>query len=1015
MACCVNTLKRAGLFFVFSLVFLCSVQTTFASNNNEIPVGYDPMMDDPEERLSVEERVKRQITEFLFSIKDIIPQDEAHKEFYQRVALFIPRFEAYLTKYYKAVDIMEPMVFETDNLGRQNEILKEQLGYDARDLAKELEILTRIINYDIAQDIDLYYKQMALEELKSGPKEREAKYESKPLSEVIKEAKAELADYRKAWKEYAEKAAETKNRLSGKARKFVNLAATDAEIGLEFKGVKGIAQMILFEEILSYTLQDKEEKFGRVREKGIKGTELFVDAMSKIDTDPNLNEKDRARRTKAAKSYIAYVVDKEGRDSKQITKMMSKGYMVKAHAGSAVNMYFAIIAKDLFNVATSGRFLTEEQRAIYVEKKGDKVVFKYTFRDFWYETFNRYLNPTEKEFYQTHIPFASFVIGAEIVRSIPTPKLVNNLYNFCNKGMFGYGGKMLRGMVGYTLSMGIGAKLSEVVGSTMIFWKELNSEDPTVRAIAGELVGKTVYDPKAWAGTAKFVVAFGITDLALQAFIIKPIKYTGMYLKMNKLNKGRCKWLLEDIRNFGRKQPLVKPWYETGVPKFTISLLRNSTVFIGSQFVENYLLNGWFLQGAIDSYNKEVNELYEQLFDAELELLTQSLLDAEVYDRQLGPNAEDNFELVLDKLQGYMILEKLVGGIRSEYRPEAKKCLDLIGVAPFDLGEPVKPSEEYDDQLRLGMNDNIKPVRNPEISMPNYMVTDKEARACLEALYIKIMAPETYEVYKYTDPLKYNELKIKDNNMEHKESVKDYLRDEAMGMLTTPGAQDSLTTMIAIKTIMDPLFQDQQADAIVKQEKFAALEDIKNLAGEQFRVGNMEEGKKILGLYFTNLPLVIEEGGPYINDEFAYISKVIDGKITEIISSSCEGNDEGYCWAYKQARLFKEVYPDFIVSPQGGGLDSNIKTPTPRFIEVRIKVLNDVTYYMLSKITGIYGDALFYSREAKGFKFKSGQNPVEYLYQTKNFIIIDPSYPAVVRNAVYDSFTNAGWPIELPY
>ncbi len=969
MFICFKKIKTLVLSSLLIICILYSSNINSAVNSDNIPDGYDPAMSDPEEKLSVEERVQRQISEFLETVRNTIPENnEAYRDFYRKVFLFQKKYAEYLKRYYQAIDIMEPMVFETDNLALQDKILKEQLGYNSKDLSKELNELNVILEYDIEQDIKTYYRELTLEEIKNGPKDYEERYEGKPLTEVVQEAVKELKEYKKVWDKYAEKMVEAKGKISNKSRKFVSLANTNSELDLELKGIKGFPQMIIFEEIQSYVLQDREEKISRIRSQGIDASVMFVEALANIENDPTLKNKDKIRKIRTAKAYIYGLLEKEQRDADNVNKMISKSAMVKAHLGSAINMYFAIIIKDAFNIATQGRFLTEEQRSIYVEKRGEKEVFKYTFREFWYDTFKRYLDPSKEEFWQTHIPFASFVIGAEAVRAIPAPKLVKGLYSYCNKGMYGFGGNMLRGVVGYTLSMGIGAKLSETVGSVMIFWDELGSENQEIRILASRIASKTVVDPKAWAGTAKFVVAFGMMDLALSL----PLKAGQFYLKMKKLNKQKCKWLYEDIQNYSfNKLNSPKPWYQNGAVRYTTSIFRNSVVFIGAQFIENYLLDSWFMKGTIDAYNKEVEALYAALFDAELQMLTDSLLDTKMTGEKV--------EVVFDKLGGYLFLKNLVNGLRYDYRSELDKCLDL---------SKVEKGGTFTDEHGV--------VRD------FYNIEDKDARACLESLYIKVMKPSSYEIYRYTDPKKYNDEILKDNSTEKKVQVEEQLLMESMNVLQDPKA-DETSKLMAMKMVTDTAYSGDMAEAAIVQQQYYALDNYVSLAEDEIKKGKMSLGEGLLSTYFTQYAKFNDIKEKYPNDEYLYISKVLNEDIASIINTPC-GKDLGACWSEKQKRLFKEIYPVFLTSEAGAGLNSLVESKTPIFIDIRKRVLWAVSSYVFTNITKASG----------GKAPEQDQNLID-LYQLAGMMNGSKNYPSLVKNTIWDAFPYAGLPMYINY
>lgn len=596
----------------------------------------------------VEKKVNAQISEFVSTVRELIPEG-SNPGFDVRVNYFLQRYESYLNKYYMITVAMDDVV-GPDAIQDINDILKETLGFTTKDLDKEAQELYDILNYKIIPTLKVKIEQDISHEFKSGSYEK--KYEGMTLSAIVGKVDKNLSKQEQTYLKYKDKILKNAQiNLSKKAKSYVNtINNPDNNTQLNPENFWGF---LLFDEVLQYAEQDLEAKRAEEELRSIQGEKKLIKDLVQITELPSLSQEEKQKREAGARMYLFFLEEQRTPVYKQIDKMMSKSTMLKGQVGSAINMYLAITVKDLFNVATNGRFLEDKYKTLYVGKDGQK----YTYGEFWEDTFSKYIDIRNEPFYRTHIPFASFVVSAQVTRYVLSKNFVNKFYNVFDRTVYGYGGKLLRGFAGYSISMGVGMWTSELVGQRIMLRNELSSDNPQIKALANNIISETSFSDDSLRSVIKSVTAFGISDVAISITKSVPAYYS----KMKKLNKNKCKYsyqdILDKVKNNRIEKSTAKGLGNSRLGRFSKRLGHESLIFIGAQFAENYLL-WWMFEDSLGEHEKELEKYHEELQKLEIELLTEKLLNTD--------GETSGLDKVYNELDGYMFLSKIIDGLRTE-------------------------------------------------------------------------------------------------------------------------------------------------------------------------------------------------------------------------------------------------------------------------------------------------------------------------------------------------------------
>ena len=846
-----------------------------------IPQGYDPL---EEESTSIKEKVNEQTNDFLSTIRTVVPAGY-NPAFDARMIRFLDEYRAYLIDYFKAIDAMEP-VTGSHAIGFVDDILKEKLGFTVRDLNKKAERLYSVFNYSLIPVIKVKVEQDISN--KSTQINFKEKYKGLNLSDIVKQIENKLTEQDKTYIKYKDKILKNSQiKLSRKARSYVNEIGDDD--GTSEVNTKNMWGFLIAEEAWQYGLQDLEIKRMEAEQSFLQEQRELIKGFSKVEYQ-NTTEEERLRLIEGSKAYLSLLETQSEQVHRQIKTVMSKRTMLLGHAGSALTMYAAITIKDLFNVATQGRFLEEKYKTMYVDKKGKK----YTYGQFWDETLTKYVDFRHEDFYRTHIPFASFIVAAEGTRMIIPSSLVNKFYGLFDNTVYGYGGKLMRGMIGYPIStfitMGVGMQVSQIVGQAILLRHERSLEYPElkdinntkenikivkdnietieIREIITDIMKENSESKGALLSTAKAGTSFVISGMIWD--VIKTVPT--YYLKMRELNKTKCKYSYSDIiEAIQRDKKNIKGFNAVKKSRLSRVLLNigdQTVVFIGAQFVENYMLGNMF-QGSLADHEAKLNWYYSRLLKVEQDLLTKKIIATEGDPVKL--------QQVYDDIGGLLYIEKIVDGLRNE-------------------------------------NKNIKLCFN---------YTDKELTNCLESMYLKEINPESIEWKQYVSPSKYfSDPKAKkqfNENTAKSPSGKAY--PQQLGILANGNAtysQESLMEdvqkqiMLHIKSA-DTLKLPEQLDFFfkLKREKNSKLYTESNNASESQRIyslitselrglntmGYSEAFDRLTNLLEKVIPDVIGNTDDYgVSDVYASLNTEVIKTLASVMIKRMEhtcGEDKG--------------------------------------------------------------------------------------------------------------------------
>ncbi|MEI6079490.1 MAG: hypothetical protein WCQ53_02470, partial [bacterium] len=544
-----------------------------------------------------------------------------------------------------------------------------------------------------------------------------------------------------------------------------------------------LRKLYLMDEIGTMALLEKERIF---TETGIDDVKTAINNITEL--------KRIADENKFTKSEI-----QSGHDAADFVEAMSKvkyenigkgpalHQTLGAQAGGMMNMYFALVLRDVFHALTGGQFLSETDRSDYIKYK--------------YEGTGKRLEHLFKRYgkWETHVSLMSFAFTSyQVATRLPTTKVMENLFKWSDRALYGIGGRtLIRGISIYGLSMGLGAKVGEIVGTGLMLRSEFLSGNQEIRDKAWDLFVTENFSPQAWEELSRFVVAFGLADVIWDGRTLPRF-----YNKMKRLNKKKCAYAYDEMVNDAQDRKLAdqtqKAWYH---PK---SLGKSTAIFITADFIDNYFLSLFMFPNAKAQQEKLMEAKYVALYMAEVNALTEEILVTKPTDKEL--------EMIYDGYHSKLFLTDIIDALRKE-NAAVKTCLGF-----------------RDDDKDLGAIECLETLyATKSSSSPQFIAVVNK--------YIKDSKDKLALIEGSTNYI---------NSDEHKQDV----YDRAVSFLADTKTHAKLESTKKLTEVVTP---QMIADGIITKENMDQKEAVML---ESIKQGNLDKAlnstKELLDLYFES-------------------------------------------------------------------------------------------------------------------------------------------------------------------
>lgn len=644
-----------SIIFVF-LIFALTASTVFAQDFTSA---------------EVQARIHKNINDVRQSVNEVLPYEAQSEKLKSLISSFLNEYRVYQERYFTVIGEL-PEIIGPDAIAQIDKILSEEKGFDTKDLKNDFGRLLDKINNEILPLVTVELERINEKIARidqvgkyKGPSAEGQDVLSGRLRELIKK----LDKYEVNLRKVRDKLVKEESKFSKNAKAYMTLSYKEGE---EFKKFnvdmpninnkpktvgevvdygkvfyQRLRKLYLIEEIGSMGLLEQERTLSEI------GIEEIKETKSRIKLLKDLADKQSLTKQELQSAYdIADMV--EGISSAKyegVGKKPAFHLTLQAHVGGCLNMYFAMVMRDVFHALSGGQFLSQTQRANYK---------KYQYED-WGKRLQHLLG--RYGMWETHVGMGSFIATSHIIRTtLPSTLVMENIFKWSDRWLYGIGGRTLvSGISIYGLSFGIGMKVSEIIGTGLMLRGEFLSENEKIRKMAWDLYNSSNFSAEAWQQMAQIIVSFGLADIIFDGRTIPKF-----YNKMKKLNKKTCTYTYEEILQEAREKQIANRdysrWYS---PK---SLAKSSVIFIAADFIDNYFVSLFLFPGAKEKQEALLMKKYEALAMAEINALTESLF--------LSKSSDSDLDQVFDKYDDLIFLTDIVEVLRKETEA-VKTCLSF--------------------------------------------------------------------------------------------------------------------------------------------------------------------------------------------------------------------------------------------------------------------------------------------------------------------------------------------------
>lgn len=619
----------------------------------------------------VQARIHKNINDVRQSVNEVLPYEAQSEKLKLLISNFSEQYKNYQERYFTVIGEL-PEIIGPDAISQIDKILSEEKGFSTNDLKDDFARLLEKINKEIIPLVTVELERMNEKLARTdhvgkykGPLGEGQDVLSRRLDELIKK----LDKYETNLRKVRTKLLKEESKFSKNAKAYMTLSYKEGEEFKKFnvdmpninnnpKTVGEVAdygkvfyqrlrKLYLIEEIGTMGLLEQERTLSEI------GIEEIKETRSRISLLKDLADKQSLTKQELQSAYdIADMV--EGISSAKyegVGKKPAFHLTLQAHVGGCLNMYFAMVMRDVFHALSGGQFLSQTQRADYK---------KYQYED-WGKRLQHLLG--RYGMWETHVGMSSFIATSHIIRTtLPSTVVMENIFKWSDRWLYGIGGRTLvSGISIYGLSFGIGMKVSEIIGTGLMLKGEFLSDNEKIRAMAWDLYNSSNFSAQAWEQMVQTIVSFGLADVIFDGRTIPKF-----YDRMKKLNKKTCTYTYEEILKEARDKQIANRdysrWYS---PK---SLAKSSVIFIAADFIDNYFVSLFLFPGAKEKQEALLMKKYEALAMAELNALTGSLL--------LSKPLDSDLEQVFDKYDDLVFLTDIVETLRKE-KEAVRTCLSF--------------------------------------------------------------------------------------------------------------------------------------------------------------------------------------------------------------------------------------------------------------------------------------------------------------------------------------------------
>ena len=632
-------------------------------------------------------------TNNLFNL--IIPSNEQSVELRNLISGFLTDYKDYQIQFFKAFEQL-PDVIGPDAIGQIDDLLLKGTGKNTFGLKDDLQhlvntlelrlfpkIITEVVALWENEGLDVAELKVKLKDVDADEKlqivsdfirtnlplgnDHEIDYGSKDnLSARLKQSIKELSSYEKELTQVRDRLLKEEKNFSEKTKTYINAGEDRPDIENKGTVFKRYKKLYLMDEIGQMGLMEKERLTLEAALESIKtnrqGVEVLnrnIDKLSQEEIEYAHHEVDYIK-----KNYSSYNIYKGPN-------------ILLAEGGGCINMYIALIARDVFHAATDGRFVPPSRRRDYQ---------KYKYED-WREKTSHLLKRYATV--EGAAAMISFVAVSNVINTqLPTTMVMRSLFGWSDKVLYGAGGKLLRGVSIFGLSMGLGQKVSEVVATGIMWRHELSpswkGKDVKVipvvtpwgapilipfnkiNILAWDMFLSSNFSPQAWEQVAQFIASFGLADIVLDGRI-----YVGFYNKMKELNKKKCSYTHADIIDIIlRKRGLDGKWYSPGYKPWwhAASWTRSTVTFLTADLINDYFLSKFMFPNAEKEQEKLLMAKSGPLAEEEFNEFSDAILQTKPTKEQLAN--------IYDIYGGWVFLKDIIPALRDNYYA-VESCLDI--------------------------------------------------------------------------------------------------------------------------------------------------------------------------------------------------------------------------------------------------------------------------------------------------------------------------------------------------
>ncbi len=606
--------------------------------------------------------------------------DDFTPEYEQKLEAVLVKMKALLDKTY-LLDQALGVDLGPDELNSLDDAIKEE-GYDftVKSLLQETDILLSMMESDVLIPIrnkiskknDKEFSTLFSQKVSKGEKFRskiESGLEGKTFDEKLTALSTSATKLQQKLKEEINALKEAEYKFNSKVTTYVdNTTITMEEIDL----LKSKKRLVFAWDVLQYA---QYKRYGAVLEAQYEEAVAMFKTAEKLSDLYKAAELSKKDLTTATELTEILYTNSELRAQHFNTGVVPR--WMKGIGSSCFNMYLAITIKDSLHLVTNGiAFSDDDPRKKEYKTKNSQTAPVYE-NGKLVEAPNKYAEFFDRVLFQyvtggritaaTHLGTLAFVGSAHIIRQFPTSQLMNEYLGVSRSVLSSTTGKIVRGVFGFGISMGVGAKMAEVVGDAVLRWEALFSDDPEIREAARILFDYQHNSAYSWKELGSFITSFGATEavwwVAGKGLSIPYKKYKLKGLNRVPCDKGKSR-LLNVISNAVTK---------TKVGRFLIGQLNTVALFFVADVVDSRLVQGMFFTNKeIIEHEIKLQALTEELVSAEFNAMATDMVNIYGY-------YENNFyelQSIYNKYDDYKDLEPYVEILRNN-TDKVKACLDM--------------------------------------------------------------------------------------------------------------------------------------------------------------------------------------------------------------------------------------------------------------------------------------------------------------------------------------------------